>query len=141
MFTSSAWKRLTGRGKLDSATRGVDKKGAVAAQGKQLQIERKDPMDDDRTIRHEDQVASVVADTTTTMNLSNLALGPSVAIDQTFFAQSHSQGVLFANMLAEQQHTFATGSAAAIKATAEIYGIDEKALKVPEMKPKSKKGQ
>lgn len=141
MFTSSAWKRLTGRGKLDSATRGVDKKGAVAAQGKQLQIERKDPMDDDPTIKQEDQVASVVADTTTTMNLSNLALGPSVAIDQTFFAQSHAQGILFANMLTEQQHTFATGSAAAMRATAEIYGIDEKALQFPEIISKSAKSE
>ncbi len=90
-------------------------------------------MDDDPAIKHEDNVASVFADTTTAMNLSNLALGPSVAIDQTFFAQSHAHGILFANMLTEQQHTFATGSAAAIKAAAEIYGIDERALQIPEM--------
>lgn len=98
-------------------------------------------MDDDPAIKHEDNAESVWADTTTAMNLSNLALGPSVAIDQTFFAQSHAQGILFANMLTEQQHTFATGSAAAIKAAAEIYGIDEKALKIPEMMSKPKKSE
>lgn len=88
-------------------------------------------MGDEPQVKQQDAVSNAMADTTTQMNLSNLALGPSVAMDQTMYAQSHAQGILFANMLSEQQHTFATGQAAAIRAAAEIYGIDEKALHFP----------
>jgi hypothetical protein len=97
-------------------------------------IGRRAHMNEKEQAEQRDTVSSIVADTMTAMNLGSLSLAPAVAIDQTLFAQSQAQGVLFANMLTEQQNTFVTGHAAAIKATAEIYGIEEAALHFPDGK-------
>ncbi|MFC4347536.1 RebB family R body protein [Kordiimonas lipolytica] len=87
--------------------------------------------DQNTTKKSKATTAETVTEAVAALNLNNLALGPIVAMDQSMFAQSQAQGMLFANQLTEQQHTFATGHAAMIKLAAEIYGIEEQTLHMP----------
>jgi len=75
--------------------------------------------------------AETVVEAMAALNLNSLSLCPTVAMDQTMYAQSQAQGILFANQLTEQQQMFATGHAAMLKLTAEIYGLEEQTLHMP----------
>ncbi len=79
--------------------------------------------------------AETVVEAMAALNLNSLSLCPTVAMDQTMYAQSQAQGILFANQLTEQQQMFATGHAAMLKLTAEIYGLEEQALHMPTGQP------
>jgi len=68
-------------------------------------------------------VAPEVTDGITQANVQELGTVPAVSIDQTILAQSQAQGVLFANMVSDQQRQINAGQAATLKCAAEIFGI------------------
>ncbi|TNE62637.1 MAG: cobalt transporter ApaG [Alphaproteobacteria bacterium] len=73
-----------------------------------------------------DGVDQMVTDAVTQANVTTLANGPAVATDQAYFAHTQAHGVLFANMVGDQQRQSAAGLAAALTSAARIFGLADK---------------
>lgn len=67
--------------------------------------------------------AEQTADALAQATLSTLGHNAALSLDQSLMAQSQAHGVLFANMVSEQQRLVAAGGSAAIKNAAEILGV------------------
>ncbi len=71
----------------------------------------------------QDQVDSLVTDSVTQANVTSLGNAPAVSVDQTYLSQAQAQGVLFANMVNNQQQLAMAGQATAIESTVQIYNM------------------
>lgn len=68
-------------------------------------------------------VSGQVTDSLATVNTLAQGLNAAYSLDQSILAHSQAHGVLFANMISEQQQFVSTGQAASIKMAADLYGI------------------
>lgn len=75
------------------------------------------------TDENEALVPDQVTDSVASANTLTMGLNAVYAMDQGFLAHSQAHGVLFANMINEQQQFIAAGQAASIKMAADLYGI------------------
>lgn len=68
-------------------------------------------------------VSEQITDSVTATNALAMGLNSAYSLDQSILAHSQAHGVLFANMISEQQQFVAAGQAAAIRMAADFYGI------------------
>jgi len=73
-----------------------------------------------------DTVDEQATDAVTQTNVTTLGSGPALAVDQSLFAQTQAQGILFANMIGDQQRQSAAGLAASLASAARIFGLSNK---------------
>ncbi len=66
-----------------------------------------------------------VTDAVTQANVTVLGHGPAVSVGQSFYSQSQAQGILFANMVNNQQQLATAGQASMLESALKIYKIGE----------------
>lgn len=71
-----------------------------------------------------EEVAPQITDAISQANVTGLGLTPSFALAQSNLAFAQSQGVLFANMISDQQQQSTSGAAAIVKCVQELLGDD-----------------
>ena len=67
--------------------------------------------------------APQITDSVTQANMTTLGTGPATALVQTFLSQAQAQGILFANMVNEQQQLCVTGHATTVQSVMRILSI------------------
>ena len=68
-------------------------------------------------------VENQITDSVASANTLTMGLNAAYGMDQSMLAHSQAHGVLFANMINEQQQFMAAGQAASLKMAADFYGI------------------
>mgnify|MGYP000275952329 CR=1 FL=1 len=66
-----------------------------------------------------------ITDAVTQANVTVLGQGPAVSVGQSFYSQSQAQGILFANMVNNQQQLATVGQVSMLESALKIYKIGE----------------
>ncbi len=83
---------------------------------------------DEPNIPHYDQVSYVnpqITDSVTQANVAALSISPAVSAMQSYLSLSQAQGVLFANMVNNQQQLAMAGQVAVVEGIIQLFGLNK----------------
>ncbi len=83
---------------------------------------------DEPNIPHYDQVSYVnpqITDSVTQANVEVLSVGPAISAVQSYLSLSQAQGVLFANMVNNQQQLAMAGQVAVVEGIIQLFGLNK----------------
>ena len=83
---------------------------------------------DEPRIPHYDQASYVnpqITDSVTQANVAALSISPAVSAMQSYLSLSQAQGVLFANMVNNQQQLAISGQVAVVEGIIQLFGLNK----------------
>ncbi len=83
---------------------------------------------DEPNIPHYDQASYVnpqITDSVTQANVAALSISPAVSAMQSYLSLSQAQGVLFANMVNNQQQLAISGQVAVVEGIIQLFGLNK----------------
>lgn len=83
---------------------------------------------DEPNIPHYDQVSYVnpqITDSVTQANVAAISISPAVSAMQSYLSLSQAQGVLFANMVNNQQQLAMAGQVAVVEGIIQLFGLNK----------------
>ena len=83
---------------------------------------------DEPNIPHYDQASYVnpqITDSVTQANVEVLSVGPAISAVQSYLSLSQAQGVLFANMVNNQQQLAMAGQVAVVEGIIQLFGLNK----------------
>ena len=82
---------------------------------------------DEPNIPHYDQVSYVnpqITDSITQANVAAVSISPAISAMQSYLSLSQAQGVLFANMVSNQQQLAMSGQVAVVEGIIQLFGLN-----------------
>ena len=83
---------------------------------------------DEPNIPHYDQVSYVnpqITDSITQANVAAVSISPAISAMQSYLSLSQAQGVLFANMVSNQQQLAMSGQVAVVEGIIQLFGLNK----------------